>query len=154
MTTPFIQVWCAHKHFYNAFLPLCLLPVITCKTHILLTVLYRWCSTRWYSHNKNTEASHCACCCLLCPSTVWGCFLRDFLHFQFPLPQFKVCRLLFSVMNALNAVCYHFRVIRLTTPVLSYVISSGAILMYLSVFVGILPTTDKTVVEMQCIVRQ
>ena len=42
--------------------------------------------------------------------------------------------------------------IRLTTPKLNFVIVSGAVLMYLSVFIGLLPTVDKSVVHAQCTV--
>jgi gamma-aminobutyric acid type B receptor len=42
------------------------------------------------------------------------------------------------------------RVICLTTPLLSYIIISGALLMYLSVFLGLLPSTKKSVIQMQC----
>ena len=44
------------------------------------------------------------------------------------------------------------RVVRLTTPLLNYIIISGALLMYISVFIGLLPTIDQNVVKMQCIV--
>ena len=46
------------------------------------------------------------------------------------------------------------RVIRLTTPVLNYVIIMGALLMYLSVFFGVLPSTEESIVRMQCLVRR
>ena len=45
------------------------------------------------------------------------------------------------------------RVIRLTTPVLNYVIISGSLLMYLSVFCGLLPAAHKeSVFRAQCFV--
>ena len=44
------------------------------------------------------------------------------------------------------------RVVRLTTPSLNYIIISGALLMYISVLIGLLPTTDQNVIKMQCIV--
>ena len=42
--------------------------------------------------------------------------------------------------------------IRLTTPKLNFVIVSGAVLMYLSVFIGLLRTVDRNVVHAQCTV--
>ena len=48
--------------------------------------------------------------------------------------------------------CEYSRVIRLTTPLLNYVIVGGAVFMYVSVFFGVLPTIQRAVVHMQCIV--
>ncbi|CAI8045251.1 Gamma-aminobutyric acid type B receptor subunit 2 [Geodia barretti] len=45
------------------------------------------------------------------------------------------------------------KVIRLTTPLLNYIIVCGAIFMYVSVFFGVLPTIERAVVQMQCIVH-
>ena len=44
------------------------------------------------------------------------------------------------------------RVIRLTSPYLNPFIVAGALLMYVSVFIGSLPTTDEDVVHAKCIV--
>ena len=48
--------------------------------------------------------------------------------------------------------CTNYRVVRLTTPSLNYVIISGALLMYFSVFIGLLPRIEEAVIRMQCIV--
>jgi gamma-aminobutyric acid type B receptor len=60
----------------------------------------------------------------------------------------------------LSVVCLVFnfayrkkKVIRLTTPLLNYVIVCGAVFMYVSVFFGVLPTIERAVVQMQCIVH-
>ena len=52
----------------------------------------------------------------------------------------------------MNLDLFVFRIIRLTSPVLSYVIVSGAVLMYLSVFIGFLPATHEPLFMAQCIV--
>ena len=49
---------------------------------------------------------------------------------------------------------FHHRVIRLTAPLLNYAIVCGAFLMYVSVFFGVLPTVQKALIHMQCIVSQ
>jgi gamma-aminobutyric acid type B receptor len=60
----------------------------------------------------------------------------------------------------LSGICFAFNfffrnreIVRLTSPVLSYVIVSGAVLMYLSVFIGLLPATHETLFRAQCIVH-
>jgi gamma-aminobutyric acid type B receptor len=59
----------------------------------------------------------------------------------------------------LSGICFAFNfffrnreIVRLTSPVLSYVIVSGAVLMYLSVIIGFLPVTHKQLFRAQCIV--
>ena len=48
--------------------------------------------------------------------------------------------------------CFNFRVIRLTTPKLNFLMVSGAVLMYLSVLIGLLPTVNRHVFHIQCTV--
>jgi gamma-aminobutyric acid type B receptor len=65
-----------------------------------------------------------------------------------------LCGVIFSTFFlVLNFLYRKTKVIRLTTPVLSYVIICGALLMYLSVFIGVLSTINETVIKMQCIVH-
>ena len=45
-----------------------------------------------------------------------------------------------------------YRLIRLTTPILNNLIAIGTILMYLSVFFGVMPTTKKDMFHAGCIV--
>ena len=42
------------------------------------------------------------------------------------------------------------RLIKLTSPNLNYIIGAGAILLYLAIYVGAVPTTDRTVVKWLC----
>jgi gamma-aminobutyric acid type B receptor len=65
-----------------------------------------------------------------------------------------LCGVVFSVVCfAFNFIFREKKVIRLTTPKLNFVIFSGAVLMYLSVFIGLLPTVDENVVHAQCTVH-
>ncbi|CAI8043141.1 Gamma-aminobutyric acid type B receptor subunit 2, partial [Geodia barretti] len=62
-----------------------------------------------------------------------------------------VCGIIGSIIFLiLNFLYRNTKVICLTTPLLSYIITSGALLMYLSVFLGLLPSTKKAVIRMQC----
>ncbi len=44
------------------------------------------------------------------------------------------------------------RVVQLTSPNLNYFIIGGSVLMFTSVYIGVLPTTEQSVVHVQCIV--
>ena len=44
------------------------------------------------------------------------------------------------------------RIVRMTSPNLNYFIAVGALLLYTSVYVGVLHTTDETAVKVHCIV--
>ena len=45
-----------------------------------------------------------------------------------------------------------YRVIKLTSPNLNYFLVGGAVMMYSSVYVGVLYTIDETRVQVHCIV--
>ena len=45
-----------------------------------------------------------------------------------------------------------YRIVRLTTPTLNYVIVGGSLLMYLSVFIGLLPAKQECLFMAQCLV--
>ena len=47
-----------------------------------------------------------------------------------------------------------YRIIRLTSPNLNYIIISGAILLYVSVILFVFPTTDKSLATFVCQVRE
>lgn len=47
---------------------------------------------------------------------------------------------------------YHLRVIRLTSPALNHVIIGGVLLMYVSVVIEFIPSTEEAVVKARCIV--
>ena len=47
---------------------------------------------------------------------------------------------------------YLFRVVRMTSPKLNYLIVTGSLLMYCSVFIQLLYSTDRTTAHVQCIV--
>ena len=58
-----------------------------------------------------------------------------------------------SNMHNETSCLYTYRVIRLTTPILNYVIISGSLLMYLSVFCGLIPAAHKeSLFRAQCFV--
>ena len=57
-------------------------------------------------------------------------------------------------LHIYSAVCDYlpYRVIKLTSPNLNYFLISGAVMMYSSVYIGVLYTTDETCAQVHCIV--
>ena len=45
------------------------------------------------------------------------------------------------------------RVVKMASPNLNYVIIAGALLMFISVYINLIPTKDSAVVYAKCIVR-
>jgi len=57
-----------------------------------------------------------------------------------------------TVRMLLIKTIYFFRVVRMTSPKLNYFIVTGSLLMYCSVFIQVLYSTDRTAAHIRCIV--
>ena len=63
-----------------------------------------------------------------------------------------ICTLIWNIMIIIMPfIC---RVVKLTSPNLNYVIIAGALLMFLSVYINLIPTINSRAVYAQCIVRK
>ena len=79
--------------------------------------------------------------------------IKYFQHFISAIPIYLFVEMAGKgLQNLYPMSIYLHRVIRLTSPKLNYFSISGSILMYLSVFFQLLPTTHKTMFHSQCIV--
>lgn len=63
-------------------------------------------------------------------------------------PSLTVCPHLCCTLSS-----YHYRIVRLTSPNLNYVIITGALLLYASVILYIFPSTNEFLVTLFCQVR-
>ena len=64
---------------------------------------------------------------------------------------FKTCFPLSTIQNKPSPL-HIYRIVHLTTPTLNYIIVSGSLLMYLSVFIGLLPAKQRRLFRAQCLV--
>ena len=111
----------------------------------------RWYSTRWYTNSHYTYLPHCNGGSVLFPGHMWSHTLCSLFDTQLHIPEEEVKKLYYGCFYILY-VSLSNRVIRLTTPLLNYVVISGALLMYMSVFFGLIPTTKENIFKMQCLV--
>ena len=90
-------------------------------------------------------------------ATVGIAFTCVCLAFNFLFRKRKWETLLFINLLYDHIIRVHFfacRIVKMTSPNLNYVIVAGALLMFISVYIDLIPTTDSAIVYTQCIVRR
>ena len=70
-------------------------------------------------------------------------------HLQLPLQREKV-RKEISSKTITNVVHHFFRLIKLSSPNLNYLIGAGAIILYVDIYLLVVPTTDQPTVQVLC----
>ena len=69
-------------------------------------------------------------------------------HLQLPLQREKVRKEISS--KTITNVVHFFRLIKLSSPNLNYLIGAGAIILYVDIYLLVVPTTDQPTVQVLC----
>lgn len=126
--------------------------LVRCNNYVMQchAMIIRWFPPRWDCQKRHSEHSHSHYHWIRCPGNSWHCFHCHMPHLQLLLQRKKVLSMCKNFIIIYTTPCVFFRLIKLSSPNLNYIIGAGAITLYVDIYFLVVPTTAQLSVQVLC----